>query len=126
VADRRIAGIITQHGGQIERDETLAITGVVIHDQGFSDEQAILLTRLAQLQRLDLRETGVSDTAVDAIRGLSRLQELNLSDTSVTSIGLQRLTPLKSMTRLSIYRLPLSPEEQQTLQSLLPDCEIRY
>lgn len=124
-ADRRIAGIITSRGGRIERDESLAIIGVQVQDERFTDQQVALLARLPQLRRLDLRETLISDDAIETILTLPELEELNLTDTTVSGEALQRLAPLKSLKKLSIYRLQVSPDQLRDAQAVLPECEIR-
>lgn len=125
LSERRVACIVSALEGHIERDDSLAIVGLEVHNDRFTDQHAAMLPRLTQLRRLDLRDCHITDASTKAISQLADLQELNLSDTDVTASGLQPLTALPSLTTLSIYRISLSPDERQQLQSELPDCDIR-
>ncbi len=57
----------------------------------FADKEAVLLSNLPQLQKLDLDGTLVTDSGLSNIKDLSHLRSLDLSFTGVTDAGLAQL-----------------------------------
>jgi Leucine Rich repeat len=49
------------------------------------------LSRMTQLETLDLRETKITDAGLTQLYGLQRLQTLGLQATKVTPAGIQQL-----------------------------------
>jgi len=74
---------------------TCDVVGVSFKSLGqsyrFADEEAVLLSSLPQLQKLDLDGTLVTDSGLSNIKDLSHLRSLDLSFTGVTDAGLAQL-----------------------------------
>jgi len=77
-------------------------------NSNFSDEIAELLTRFANLKKLQLQGTRITDEGLSALSGLEHLQVLNLYGTDVTDKGLQGLGQLPDLKRLYLWRTDIS------------------
>ena len=133
--------------GQVPGLKSLTLT-----DFDFSDasQQLTFLTKLSQLESLDLRKTNVDDTAlthlsqlntlrilkleynqqltdkgIEKIAGLTQLSELDLAFVPVTDQSIDSLTQLKSLTKLYLYGTLISDEGLRRLPEL-PELEVLY
>jgi hypothetical protein len=133
--------------GQVPGLKSLTVT-----DFEFSDAslQLMFLTKLSQLESLDLRKTNVDDAALthlsqlnslrilkleynqkltdkalEHIAGLTQLSELDLAFVPVTDQSIESLTQLKSLTKLYLYGTLISDEGLRRLPEL-PELEILY
>jgi hypothetical protein len=133
--------------GQVPTLKSLTLT-----DFDFSDasQQLMFLTKLSQLESLDLRKTNVDDAALthlsqlsnlrilkleynqkltdkalEHIAGLTQLSELDLAFVPVTDQSIESLTLLKSLTKLYLYGTLISDEGLRRLPEL-PELEVLY
>ena len=133
--------------GQVPGLKSLTLT-----DFEFSDasQQLTFLTKLSQLESLDLRKTNVDDAALEHlsqlhtlrilkleynkqltdkalehIAGLTQLSELDLAFVPVTDRSIESLTQLTSLTKLYLYGTLISDEGLRRLPEL-PELEVLY
>lgn len=133
--------------GQVPGLKSLTLT-----DFEFSDasQQLMFLTKLSQLESLDLRKTNVDDAALEHlsqlntlrvlkleynqqltdkalehVAGLTQLSELDLAFVPVTDQSIESLTQLKSLTKLYLYGTLISDEGLRRLPDL-PELEVLY
>ncbi len=133
--------------GQVPGLKSLTLT-----DFDFSDasQQLTFLTKLSQLESLDLRKTNVDDTALthlsqlknlgilkleynqqltdkalEHISGLTQLSELDLAFVPVTDQSIESLAQLKSLKKLYLYGTLISDEGLRRLPEL-PELEVLY
>lgn len=79
------------------------ITGLrLANSAGVTDAGLRVLTRLLQLQHLDLSQTAVSDDGLALLRELPALQTLSLAMTGVTDAGMQHLGGCHGLRRLNL------------------------
>ena len=89
-----------------------------------TDAMLKCVSRLSQLQSLDLSGTQVTDAGLAQLGSLSKLRILNLSNTNVTDVGLTHLVGLSSLRVLDLRGTSVSPEGVRRLRSELKDCEV--
>lgn len=133
--------------GQVPGLKSLTLT-----DFDFSDasQQLTFLTKLGQLESLDLRKTNIDDAAlthvsqlntlrilkleynqqltdkgIEKTAGLTQLSELDLAFVPVTDQSIDSLTQLKSLKKLYLYGTLISDEGLQHLPEL-PELETLY
>jgi len=133
--------------GQVPGLKSLTLT-----DFEFSDasQQLMFLTKLSQLESLDLRKTNVDDAALEHlsqlnslrilkleynqqltdkalehVAGLTQLSELDLAFVPVTDHSIESLTQLTSLTKLYLYGTMISDEGLRRLPDL-PELEVLY
>jgi hypothetical protein len=133
--------------GQVPTLKSLTLT-----DFDFSDasQQLMFLTKLDQLESLDLRKTNVDDAALkhlsqlnslrilkleynqqltdkalEHIAGLTQLSELDLAFVPVTDQSIESLTQLTSLTKLYLYGTLISDEGLRRLPEL-SELEVLY
>jgi hypothetical protein len=66
--------------------QTLFLSGTQVTDQGLDH-----LTRLPQLEWLDLRDSSVTDAGLERLRGMRQLRMLRVQGSRVTRAGFERL-----------------------------------
>ena len=128
------------------------LKSLTLTDFNFSDasQQLMFLTKLSQLESLDLRQTNVDDAALTHlsqlnslrilkleynqkltdkglahIAGLTQLSELDLAFVPVNDQSIESLTQLKSLTKLYLYGTLISDEGLRRLPEL-PELEVLY
>ena len=128
------------------------LKSLTLTDFDFSDasQQLMFLTKLSQLESLDLRQTNVDDAALTHlsqlnslrilkleynqqltdkglahIAGLTQLSELDLAFVPVNDQSIESLTQLKSLTKLYLYGTLISDEGLRRLPEL-PELEVLY
>jgi hypothetical protein len=77
--------------------ESLTVDFVPVTDAGL-----VRLSRLSQLQVLDLAGTQVTDVGLDYLEKLAQLKNLNLECTSITDVGLEHLSDLTQLQVLDL------------------------
>lgn len=125
-SERYVAGRLVSLGARIERNESLAIVAVQVNSETFSDQHTKLISRLESLRRVDLRSCRITDRSIEDILAFAQLTELNVADTRISSEGLLQLTSLQSLSKLTLYRLPVSHASLNLLKERLPGCDIRH
>lgn len=128
------------------------LKSLTLTDFDFSDasQQLMFLTKLSQLESLDLRQTNVDDAALahvsqlatlrilkleysqqltdkglEHIAGLTQLSELDLAFVPVSDQSIESLTQLKSLKKLYLYGTLISDEGLRRLPEL-PELEVLY
>jgi hypothetical protein len=128
------------------------LKSLTLTDFDFSDasQQLTFLTKLSQLEALDLRKTNVDDAAlshvsqlntlrilkleynqlltdkgIEKIAGLNQLSELDLAFVPVTDQSIESLAQLKSLKKLYLYGTLISDEGLRHLPEL-PELETLY
>ena len=76
------------------------------------------------LARLKLNETAVTDAGLDTISKLAELEYLNLVGTAVTDEGLKKLEGLPKLRKLYLWQSKVTKAGADALKAKLPECEI--
>ena len=82
------------------------------------------LTRLAQLQWLDLSGTEISDSELQHLKGLSRLRGICLDNTTISDGGLEHLKGLTQLQTLWLNDTTISDSGLEHLKGLTQLCTL--
>lgn len=120
-----------------------------VNAPGFTDSQAVLLTKLSQqivwlklgdtnitdaaltpisslknLQKLHLEHTHITDAGLKQLRALPYLEYLNLYGTAITDAGLAELANLKSLKTVYVWQTKVTEAGLATLRKALPGIDV--
>ena len=76
------------------------------------------------LRRLELPNCGVDDAMLQKLSKLNNLESLNLTGDPVSAAGVQHLLPLKGLQQLYLYQTELTGVEMDRLQQQWPSVRI--
>ena len=103
---------------------------VIQNCTGFGGDDLSCLERLPGLRNLDLlsRTGALNDTAFEHMSRLEHLETLALrmSWTDVTDAGLEKLSQLKSLKNIYLWRIQCTSEQISRLQKAVPNCTVVY
>src|SRR5262245_32735514 len=96
-------GWIAKLGGKIERDNAGRIVGVNLRGSWINDVEMIELTRLPDLERLDLSHTRISDEGMLNLKAAPKIKELKLFYSEwITDQGMTAIKEWKHLKRLDV------------------------
>jgi hypothetical protein len=99
---------------------------LLAHTQ-ITGEQLDLLTKgCPRLRVLVLEDTGVTDGHVACVSQFQYLQEINLAKTQVTDKLIVSLSQVKSLERVTLWDVSISPVTIAQLRRSLPNARITY
>jgi mono/diheme cytochrome c family protein/uncharacterized membrane protein len=90
----------------------------------FSEADLSIISKLANLKRLDARNTGVSDRFVATIAGLEKLEYLNLVGTSLTDQGLKQMMQMKGLKKVYCWNTGVTPDAVRFCNQQRPDIQV--
>jgi hypothetical protein len=115
---RHSAGLTNRsvrHITRLKQLESLDLTGAAIDDGASAD-----LERLTHLTRIDLSGSKVGDETARALASLPRLTDLSIQRTKMTASGLEAIVRTGKLERLSTDQATLNNDELSMLQRLEP------
>lgn len=89
-----------------------------------TDDAAIHISRLENLERLRIDETPITDAGLIHLARLPKLHTLNLSSTPITDAGLTHLAKVSNLKELYIQKTQVTPAGTAKLQQALPGADI--
>ena len=95
-----------------------------LDDTGATDAGLASIAGLTNLTRLNLDGTAVTDAGLIHLRGLKNIKRLVLSGTAVTDAGLRQLSNLTTLRSLIVGRTAVTAEGIAELTKTLPTCKI--
>jgi len=101
--------------------EDLDLSGTDVTDRGLA-----YLKRLTKLKRLSLDDTKITDRGLEHLEGLNSLRALSLKRTSVTDAGLPRLKSCTSLRRLRIDNTYVTHAGMDELDRAMPELRIGW
>jgi fatty acid desaturase/peptidoglycan/LPS O-acetylase OafA/YrhL len=120
-AEARAMTAVIQLDGATARDtdeKGAAVGKVDLTGKPVSDGDVNVLTGLAGLRNLVLRQTRITDAGLVALKSMRRLRELDLDETGVTDAGLVHLGTLTSLRGLYLAGTEVSDDGLSALSSL--------
>ena len=105
------------HISRLTQLEVLELDSTNVTDAGLAHVQG-----LTELTWLSINETQVTDSGLHHLEGLTCLLVLELRDTQVTDAGLAQLQGLTSLKVLDLSRTPVTDGGVAKLQRALPKC----
>ena len=94
---------ITRLGGKVERDSAGRTVAVNLRGSWISDVDMIELSRLPDLERLDLSHTRISDEGMLNLKGAPKIKELKLFYSEwITDQGMTAIKEWKQLKRLDV------------------------
>jgi len=118
-------GIIMQ-AGDLPGKEFSIRSVVLTARKNVTDESLTNLSRLHELEYLDLSKTAVTDAGLKHLKDLSSLQALGLSHTEITDAGLKHLANLRKLTFLKIQQTKVTEAGIESLKKALPKCRVLH
>lgn len=97
--------------------ESLDLSGSNITDSGL-----VHLKGLVKLKSLDLSDTEITDAGLVHLKGLVKLESFNLGVAGISDVGLKHLQGLTSLTGLNLQDTEVTDEGVAELQKSLPNC----
>ena len=79
---------------------------------------------LTSLEQLDIYRNQLT-VFPEVLTSLPNLRQLNVAENSISNIP-GSIQSLQSLTSLNLYDVPITEENKTRIQTLLPNCEIRY
>jgi Leucine-rich repeat (LRR) protein len=83
-----------------------------------TDASLAVLSKMTQLEMLDLSSTLISDKGCQQLAALTNLRELYLNHTGISNTGLAALKPLQKLERIELFRTQGSNEGIAALAEL--------
>ncbi len=101
--------------------------GNYLSDPGNADLEPLLhsIANCPTLEGLSLPGLGLTDEDLKQLSAMSKLKHLYLCENmDITDAGLTHLASIKSLQKLGLNSLKVTPEGRNKLQSELPSCDI--
>ncbi len=97
------------------------LVGLQLSKMPISNESLGLLSKFANLEKLNLNFTSIDDTGLPQLAGLNHLEQLSISGTKIGLSGISKLLPkLPALKEIHVWNTSLSAADLAGLQTQFP------
>jgi hypothetical protein len=113
-------------GAHVIRDQDKQISGIEFPGINISTNGWKVLTKLGNIQKLEMVGCGIDDAGVVNLRNFVHLKKLNLSGNEITDKSVEVLKTLTQLEALSLLKTQVTKNGVIALQAALPGCNIEH